>query len=175
MNDSKEGKGPLAAIAGILAVAGLGLKAGCAKLVASGGDDALRAASHSAPALGHSGGEAVEAGARAAAHGEEGIGSKIGKEVLENGAQEGAEAAHDAYEDRRAPANASPAPQNNPPPQAGTRQTYNLPPQSAPRVFMNERNPGAFGHPVRPGSGAVYPPGMPQGFPPRPGRTNGGF
>ena len=116
MSDSNEGKGPLAAVAGILAVAGLGLKAGCAKLIAGGGDDAFRAASHSAPALGHSG-EEVVAGARAAgtaAHGEESLGAKIGKDVLKTGVEEGVGAAYDAYEDGRA-TSSSPAPRAHAP------------------------------------------------------------
>jgi hypothetical protein len=98
MSDSNEKKGPLAVIAAVLALGALGLKAGCAKLVATGGDDVLRAAGSAAS---HGGAEAAEAGAQAAAHADKGLASRVGKEVLQTGAQEGAEAAYDAYQDRR--------------------------------------------------------------------------
>ena len=106
MEDSDQKKGPLAIVMAIVALGALGLKSGCVKLF-SQGDEAVRAigstvrhtdaadvaasASHAAT-IGH---------ATSTTHAEEELASKVGKELLKSGAEEGAQAGVEAYQESR--------------------------------------------------------------------------
>lgn len=90
MDNSEQNKGPVAALMAVVALGVLGLKSGCAKIV-SHTDDVTQAV-----------GSVIRQGDGASLHSvEEGVSSKVGKELVQSGIEEGAQAGIEAVQERR--------------------------------------------------------------------------